>query len=141
MALLGLLLLPTDYRAGAERAHAHSLVQLWVDAADGAIEHHHLHADPGGSRLDPEISTSWFEPSVEVSGSGQSLSVDFERPDVAEYHESAPVSSGAHLLLAVMTVLIAAGPRQAPIAGPGRSLAGHSPRVLLPPPRWTPAAG
>jgi hypothetical protein len=78
---------------------------------------------------------------VEVGGSGQVLSMDDERPDIAKQHESAPVSSGVHLLLTVMTVLIAAGPRQAPIAGPGRALAGLSPQVLLPPPRWTPAAG
>ena len=35
MALLGLLLLPSDYRAGAESAHAHSLIQLWADASQG----------------------------------------------------------------------------------------------------------
>src|SRR5829696_2912325 len=49
MALLGLLLLPSSYRAGAESAHAHSLIQLWADAANGTIRHH-VHQglrDPG----------------------------------------------------------------------------------------------
>ena len=39
--MLGLCLLPTDYRAGAETAHAHSLFQLWLDAADGGVFHEH----------------------------------------------------------------------------------------------------
>src|SRR5687768_12233062 len=40
MALLGLLLLPANYRAGAESAHAHSLIQLWTDANNGTVRHH-----------------------------------------------------------------------------------------------------
>src|SRR5688572_27726859 len=40
MALLGLLLLPSDYRAGANSAHAHSFIQLWADANTGTVRHH-----------------------------------------------------------------------------------------------------
>ena len=39
-AVLGLLALPVEYRGGAERPHAHAAVQLWFDAAHGAIGHH-----------------------------------------------------------------------------------------------------
>ena len=40
LALIGLLLLPVEMRAGTERPHAHSLFQLLLDASDGKIDHH-----------------------------------------------------------------------------------------------------
>lgn len=138
MALLGLLLLPSDYRAGAETAHGHSLIQLWIDAANESVHHHHL--GDGGFYLDPDRSTSWFDPSIEDTGSAPSFDLADERPDVAEQHDSAPATSGVHLLLTAMTATLAVGARQAPAAGSDLPIAGLSPRILLPPPRWTPAA-
>jgi hypothetical protein len=122
LALLGVILLPSYYRAGAEIAHAHSLVQLWIDAADGAVHHH-------------EESTAWFEPDPSSPASGADFSAGEERPDVGEHDGSTPTASGVHLLLSVIPVLTAVvtGPRLA--AGPARCLTGQTPRVLLPPPR------
>ena len=137
MALLGLLLLPANYRAGAEIAHAHSFIQLWADAADGTIRHHHDHglAHPGAER-----SPSWFDSSGGETGTTASASIDDERADAAGQQESTPVSSGVHLLLTVMATIVAPGIRQAPIAVSGRRQSGLSPRIFAPPPRWTTAA-
>lgn len=57
LALIGLLLLPSDYRAGAEAAHGHTLMHLWLDAADGAVHHHQ---EPGGQGA----AWDWLKPSV-----------------------------------------------------------------------------
>jgi hypothetical protein len=136
MALLGLLLLPASYRAGAESAHAHSLIQLWADAANGTVRHHPghgpAHAAPGGS--------SWFDPTVGDFETTPSVGFGDERPDAAAEQESAPVSSGVHLLLTAMMAIAALGICQAPIDVPDRRHGGLSPRILLPPPRRTPAA-
>jgi hypothetical protein len=137
MATLGLLLLPANYRAGAESAHAHSLIQLWADAANGSV-HHHLdyglaHAGAGGS-------SARFEPSIGEPKTTPSVGFDDERPDAATEQESAPVSSGVHLLLTSLMAIIALGMGQSPIDVPDRGRRGLSPRILVPPPRWTPAA-
>jgi hypothetical protein len=137
MALLGLLLLPSNYRAGAKSAHAHSLIQLWVDANNGTVRHHidHWLAHPN-----PGASSSWFDPSVGGTGSTASMAFDDQRPDAADHQESAPVSSGVHLLLTTMMAIVALGMCQVPVAFPDRRQSGLSPRILVPPPRWTPAA-
>jgi hypothetical protein len=40
VALLGIALLPVEYRAGADTPHLHASFQLWWDAAHGSTEHH-----------------------------------------------------------------------------------------------------
>jgi hypothetical protein len=128
MALLGLLLLPANYRAGAESAHPHSFIQLWADAANGTMRHH---LDYGLGHPIPGGSSSWFDPSV---------GFDDQRPDAVEQQESAPVSSSVHLLLTIIMAIVTLGLCQAPIEAPHRRYSGLSPRILVPPPRWTPAA-
>jgi hypothetical protein len=137
MALLGLLLLPATYRAGAERAHAHSLIQLWTDAAKGTIHHHldHEMVHPG-----PGESSSWFDPTVSDTGTSSSVGVDDGRPDTLGQQESTPMSSGIDLLLTAMMALVALGICRAPLGIPDRRRSGQPPRILVPPPRWTPAA-
>ena len=138
IALFGLLLLPAEYRAGAETAHGHSLVQLWVDAADGAVDHghdHHRAPDPA-----PAAATSWLEPLIGDVGNAGWAGLNDERPDVAEQHDSAPTVNGIHILLTMVTVSLALGARLTTAASCDRPIAGLSPRVVLPPPRWTPHA-
>ena len=137
MALLGLLLLPSNYRAGAESAHAHSLIQLSADAANGTIRHH---LDHGLAHPDPGRSSSWFDPTIGAIGSPSAGGFDDEHPDAPAPQESAPVSSGVHLLLTTLMAIVALGMYQAPIDVLDRRHSGLSPRILVPPPRWTPAA-
>jgi hypothetical protein len=135
MALLGLLLLPSSYRAGAESAHAHSLIQLWADATNGTIRHHLNHGlvHPGSG-----FSSSWFDPVV--GDTDASAGSQEEKPDAAEHQESAPVSSGMHLLLTAMMAITALAKCPVPVDLSGRRRHGLPPPILVPPPRWTPAA-
>jgi hypothetical protein len=137
MALLGLFLLPANYRAGAESAHAHSLIQLWADAANGTVRHH---IDHGMVHPSPDGSSSWFDPSVGDTRTIPSVGVDDGRPDALEHQESIPMSSGIDLHLTAMMLLIALGTCQAPACVPDRRHRGLPPRILVPPPRWTLAA-
>jgi hypothetical protein len=138
MALLGLLLLSSEYRSGDEIAHGHSLIQLWVDAGDGTVHHaHELYRapEPGSSP-----ATSWFEPLVGDAGSAGSVGLNDKRPDIAGHQDSGPTASGFHLLLMMATVFLVPGQRLMPTVRCDRSSAGLSPRIILSPPRWTPHA-
>ena len=134
--MLGLLLLPSDYRAGAQTAHAHALVHLWIDASDGAVLHHHVPAPvaPQGAAWD------WLEPMVEVAES-ESVQTGDARPDIGGHHDSNPAGGSVHLLIKTVAILVLALARHVPAATPSRSPKGRAVRVLLPPPRWTSLAG
>ena len=115
MALLGLLLLPSNYRAGAE---ARTRIR---SSSSGQTR-------PTGPFATTSI-TGWrirvqvFRPHGLTQPSAipkrpRPLSLDNERPDAAEQQESAPVSSGVHLLLMAMMAIVALGMCQAPIERP-----------------------
>jgi hypothetical protein len=134
LALLGLLLLPSDYRAGAETPHAHALLQLWLDAGDGSVHHHHGTGVHAGA-------WDWLElPALDVEAAGSDHTSP-SGPDVGEHQDSVPAGGGAHLLLQTVPILFLAAPRIVPQTGPGRPLRGRAVAVLLPPPRWTSLTG
>ena len=41
VAVLGLLTMPVEYRAGAHHPHPHAAFQLWADFAPGTVPHRH----------------------------------------------------------------------------------------------------
>ena len=131
LALLGLFLLPCDYRAGASSSHAHSIIQLWLDAADGSVQHPH---HPATDLL--SASGSWFDPKFGEMDKGHAGIAQ----DVGDQEKSAPASVGFDLLLFAFAAVFIAPSRQSPTPVPTRPLAGRTPGVLSPPPRWTPAA-
>jgi hypothetical protein len=138
LALLGLLLLPSDYRAGAETAHGHALMHLWIDAADGAVHHHHrsaAHVSSQGAAWD------WLDPSVAGAAETEHPQTGEARPDVAGHQDSAPVAGGVHLLLAAVAFIVLGAAHPFPPSAPYRAPASRAVQVLLPPPRWTPLAG
>jgi hypothetical protein len=122
LALLGVILLPSNYRAGAEFPHSHSLVQLWVDAADGTVHHH------AGSPAWDDVESSSHERESQ-------LGLSKEHPDAGEHEDSTPTTSGIHLLLSAITILAAVTAGPTPAFGPAQRLTGQILRVLLPPPR------
>lgn len=81
LAAFSLLLMPVDYRGGAEEAHPHGVFQLWEEAAHGSLDHHHpAHAHDvhdAGPESEPHlvVSTGTADPDLpQVSdGSGSSL--------------------------------------------------------------------
>ena len=136
MALLSLLLLPSDFRAGAEAPHGHSLIQLLADARDGRIDHH---GDRAHVASGPLLSTAWFDPAAGKTNSNWFTSPCEERPDIAAQHESAPMASGPDVLMMATMVVAILGMIEAPRALSDRTRAGLPARILVPPPRWTAA--
>jgi len=120
LALLGLFLLPMDYRAGADTAHAHSLVQLWGDATDGVIHHHDHgalttpHHERTGSHGYPEEQTD---------------------PDIGDRQDSVPTTSGIAMLLVAMILVPVVVRTPAALSGLSHRPPGFYPPVPLPPPR------
>ncbi len=130
LALIGLFMLPADYRAGAPDAHAHSLAQLWLDAADGAVHHHGHHPD----RSALGDSASWFDPVVGAT------TTTATSPDVGDQHDSLTVSAEVQFLVVASELMLLAVLRGQALYSGAHRLHGRCPRVLSPPPRWTFAA-
>ncbi|MDQ3226854.1 MAG: hypothetical protein M3Q50_09530 [Chloroflexota bacterium] len=136
LALLGLFLLPTQYRAGAETAHAHSLAQLWVDAGDGSVHHHDFvpsHHESGPSHAGG--AASWFDPAAGAGSVGEHREHGLASLDVGEQHDAAPAASGVHFLAGAMTTVVIAAASRAPIGFASRIPQSLYQRVLFPPPR------
>lgn len=129
LALLGMAFLPTNYRAGAGTAHGHALLQLWADARDGSVQHHQSPiADGAGVQVD------WLDPLVTSEVSAQSSS---SSPDAGDQNDSAP-AGGVQALVdesSAPALDLAPHPVTAAAVLP---VAGKSPAVPSPPPRWTP---
>jgi hypothetical protein len=137
MALLSMFLLPSDFRAGSQFAHGHSLFQLWADASDGHLDHHH---EDGGPLATAGDAASWFDARVDGDAGARSLHTAQRSPDLPGHDDSTPAASGLHLLLIAWAILpVVAISRRPPIDGE-RRLFGRMPRIPLPPPRWTPAS-
>jgi hypothetical protein len=130
MALLGLLLLPLNFRGGDDASHGHSLLHLWADAADGMIDHHH-HA----THVSQGESLDWLNPEASVEALGATDGQQNQVPDVGEHDDSMPNPGTIHLLAAALPALIA--PRashESPIQRDALPT-GRNPEVLIPPPR------
>ena len=130
LALFGMLLLPCDYRAGAGLSHPHSLLQLWLDAADGTIEHDHA----VGQEAAPLLSFDAAGHAHDAGDLPSHRTVD-SHPDIGERQPSAPVVSGLHLLTMAIAFFPELIGRQGLPAASTRLLVGRNPRVLVPPPR------
>lgn len=143
LAALALLMLPVEYRAGAEAAHPHAAFQLWADFAHGAAPHRHhddgeLHqhahhvaeADMMGTFADP---LGLLEPVGDTTAAGSAVEAP---PDVPRLSEATPPAERAAAFAAAVVlfwmVLLAGRPR---IAAPVARLVGRSLRPAFPPPR------
>jgi hypothetical protein len=130
-----LLLLPLNFRGGGEASHGHSLLQLWADAVDGTIDHHH-HAGHSAA----QSSFAWLDPEA-TAGSPSTTNVQHPyAPDVGDADDSMPTPGTIHLLIASLGTLI---PPRVPTASPVRREVvpvGRSLDVLIPPPRMAATA-
>lgn len=128
-AVFSLLLLPCDYRAGAGFPHPHSLLQLWIDAADGTIQHDHADGvEYQRESLQDVVDHVHDNPAAHHRAGDR-------HSDVGEQQPSAPVVSGLHVLTAAISLLPELAGTQRPPAAPSHPLVGRAPRVLDPPPR------
>ncbi len=129
LALIGLVLSPSDYRAGAVHAHAHALWQLLLDAADGQIHHHD--EDAGA---ETRMVADWFDP---TAGTGELRAPPSSHtgPDIGTPNDTSLASSSIAIIIATLAVVF---PEIAPAVlqgGGDRPPAGVVPRVPSPPPR------
>jgi hypothetical protein len=91
LALLGLLLLPIQMRAGAQRPHPHALLHLLVDASDGTLDHHLL----GEAAASPSHDHSG---AVTAAGAHQ--------PDIPTVGMSVSTAGGLTIVAALVTALM-----------------------------------
>jgi hypothetical protein len=126
MALLGLCLLPSNFRGGGELSHGHSLLHLWADAADGHIDHHHHYRQTAAPLVD------WLDP---VADAAAQSAPDGDEIDVGGHDDSSPAPGTVHFLPATATFFIAFGGARLPSFQNERTHVGCCPDVLLPPPR------
>jgi len=117
-----MLLPPVEYRAGADLAHAHAGVQLWLDAAHGSVAHHR--SDGHGEMSDDSTGAE--------SGSVQSgAAVDTPRwTNLSPVVERAAIASA---LVVVLTTALVARAVLTPTVTV--ALVGRSTRPESPPPR------
>jgi hypothetical protein len=90
LALLGLLLLPIQMRAGAQLPHPHALLQLLVDMRDGSFDHHTL-----GEEATPPHNHAG---AAETAGAHQ--------PDIPALGKSVSATGGLVVLAALVTALL-----------------------------------
>jgi hypothetical protein len=74
LALLGLLLLPIQMRAGAQHPHPHALLHLLVDARDGVFDHHTLGVAGSATHHDSEAADTAGAHNPDIPTVGQSIS-------------------------------------------------------------------
>lgn len=123
VAALTMLTLPVSYRAGADVAHPHAIIQLWLDAAHGSTDHHR--------RLETDHSQHDTHPTVPAVLRTTVLPA----PDVPTLSELV-----SHELPSVIAVSVVAGLvlvlfRLMPVWTETGALVGQSRRPEIPPPR------
>jgi hypothetical protein len=91
LALLSLLLLPIQMRAGTQHPHPHALLQLVLDASDGSFDHHTL----GEAAASPAHDHS-----------GEIAAADGHQPDVPTHAPSVSALGGLAILAALVTSLL-----------------------------------
>ncbi len=129
LAILSLLFLPTSFRGGAEAAHAHTFFQLWADAADGHVDHHRHSLDTGA------IAENWLDPRVEMREDAGSTQTTSDQVDTGSHEDSAPVTAGVHLLIAMVASTVPPPSERVSVLTTTPPLMGMQPAVLSPPPR------
>jgi len=122
VGVFALLMLPVEYKAGAERAHPHAAFQLWADFAHGKTPHRHddtplghaahtVHEAPVAAAVEPP-------------------------PDTPKVSEATPPAERAAAFASILALAWLLLPRGWPrIAGLASRLVGRSPRPAFPPPR------
>jgi hypothetical protein len=120
-----LLSLPVVYRGGAEAAHPHVFVQLWIDAEHGSFDHHHRQqAHEHMSSSGPEHGDAPPpRPAVAEEWDGASLS-----SSLVPEARSLVMAIGAWFVLGLLGIGI-------PIFGAPVVLSGRRPSPDRPPPR------
>jgi hypothetical protein len=136
LALIGLLLMPIDYRGGAEQPHAHSLLQLLLDASDGHLDHEHAE----NASFNPIAAPSWFDPEVGGADAPNDAHAAAEGVDAGQQRHSDSSFSDIPFLLVALIALPHVARVRSEVMRDSGPLHGCAPKVLSPPPRQRLAA-
>ena len=122
LALLSLLLLPIQMRAGTQHPHPHALLQLVLDASDGSFDHHTL----GEAAASPAHDHS-----------GDFAATDGHQPDVPSLGPFVSALGGLAILAALITSLLIPPPLAERTWLQPTRCRGRFPTLEPPPPRTT----
>ncbi len=137
--LLATIVMPVNYRAGTDQAHAHTIFQGLIDAVVG---HHHHHDEPVGNVL-PEPSSPFAPAAIPLSihedGHVEPLSLDsaIQETDAPELLGlSMPITSFASIqALGQLVAALLTGASARPQWGQTPHLLNRAVGVEVPPPR------
>jgi hypothetical protein len=119
LALIGLLMLPVQMRAGAEQTHPHALLQLLLDARDGRIEHHEGQDEGAGSHDQRHTVPARIT----------------HHPDLPTIGDSIQTGGSLALLATLVTALLLSPTSSARVWAPAGHWHGRIPPLEPPPPR------
>jgi hypothetical protein len=123
LALIALLMLPTELRAGTERPHPHSLFQLLIDASDGKIDHHAVDG--------PDVVNHHGGHAHEA----QAMASESRQPDLPVYSDIIAVSASLAALATIVALLSVPAPAVVRIQLSARAWRDRIPALEPPPPR------
>ncbi|MDQ3654072.1 MAG: hypothetical protein M3457_03185 [Chloroflexota bacterium] len=142
--LLATIVMPVNYRAGAEVEHPHTIFQGVIDAITGHHQHHHEEPDNAGRVLSPGATLTPFVPvGVPLSILADSLvqplkveavSQDTDAPELLGV--SMPITSLASIhALGQLVAALLAGTIVRPLWSQAPRLLNRAVGVEIPPPR------
>lgn len=141
LAVALLCLVPVSARAGGQAPHAHAMVHLLFDGADGAVDHHHRHpAAPGHDtaaaahgQADDNAAPSGRKAAATGTAS-QTQPPGEDTPTLTPLSSAAVAALFAALIVGIATLPPAAALGRQAVLGTGPR-AGHMPAIEPPPPR------
>jgi hypothetical protein len=141
--LLATMVMPVNYRAGADHQHSHTIFQGMIDAITGHPHHHHNeHEDSAGEQARPSLSpfspvaiplTVIIEAETAIASDTLATSIP-DSPHLLGL--STPISASAAIAgLGILIATMLAGSILRPWWSPGRPLADWCSGEDPPPPR------
>ncbi|MBA3451048.1 MAG: hypothetical protein H0T18_07545 [Chloroflexia bacterium] len=130
LSLVFLLLLPMQMRAGADDPHPHALLQLLLDARDGAIDHH---TGTGHDELrdDHEPVRHSQEPAADAHAPANGV----HEPDIPSFGDLTSAGGSMALLCAIVAFYTIPLPERARFWPAPARWKGWLPALDSPPPR------
>jgi hypothetical protein len=135
LAVLCVLMMPVEYRGGAEASHAHAVFQFWASEGVGALDHHGHDHETVTSRADSLAVGGWLAPITGAESPATATDAPPDTPRLSEFTVAAERAVGmAVAVSAALALLSLVVLRLLPIASVRIPL-GLTPAPEAPPPR------
>jgi len=124
VAVLGVCMMPVEYRGGAQMSHAHALFQFLFDAAHGSLDHH------------GHTFRALPDRAVAPRSHQRAMMVDASRAEPAVLHSPPPPIGQPLAMISIVVAALALGTVRRILATTASTrLVGFSARPPTPPPR------